>query len=502
MRKNFGDRIIACILSATLLSSFFLAYPGATYFAIIFLALTSGFILALAFYLSSGRGLQAKSSLEINADKIAWIFILIGFLLRICWSQFSGVEQTSDFAQYASMAEEIYKGDYLLTPRKQSGPALVGACIYWLTNGINLSHVLLFQAIISGMTLPLVYFSVKKLFGKLSALFALMLITLNPEAWMYTNLYGNEPYIGFLVTLSWAIIVIGEENKKTRVINYFLSGSFLAVSQYMRSTALIIFLAFLFLLIIHKTKYRNLCVFVLGFLIFISPIGYFNYINLGLKSLAISQYSGISLYIGTNLNSNGGYYPEFFQELNDEIAAREKNHTLNYHQEIELLKAKSNLDATQLDSVIRNRIAGELALKRIFSNPTEVMKIGLKVKLPTFWAGVSGFSWSLKTASISNHFEKIEAYVELIAIIFHNLCILFGFFGLISLAFYGNTHQLGAISLYAFGAFFIGLLHTLVEVQGKYHYSIITIFPITASIFLSYLDNIRLNFWSLVKKCC
>lgn len=457
-------------------------------------------IAALSFGIAMGRGNQWKAWIKARANIIAWVLIVLGIFIRIAWSQFSGAEQTSDFSLYATMAEEVYRGDYFLTPRKQSGPALVGAFIYWLSNGIHISYVLLFQAIISGLTLPLVYFSVKKLLGELSGIFALFLIAFNPEAWMYNNLFGNEPYIGFLITLSWTLIAIGDDRSKYQLINYLLSGSFLALAQYMRGTALIIFSGFLFFLIVYKINYKNLCAFVVGFVIFISPIAYFNYDKLGLKTLAISQYSGVSLYIGSNLKSNGDYYPEFSQELDDEVLVRQRNGVLDYYGEIEALKVKSSLSAVELDSVIKNRIAEEMALKRISANKFELIKLGIITKLPTFWAGISGFSWSLETAYISKYYINIQSDIEWLASIFHYLCLLLGSFGLILLVIYGTQERLRAISLFAFSGLLIGFLHMFVEVQGKYHYSIITIFPIVGSIFLAYLDEIRLSLLALIKK--
>lgn len=457
-------------------------------------------VIALSFSRCLHGGSICKTWIDKRADLIAWIIIAVGFWLRVYWSQFSGAAQTSDFALYANMAEQVYRGDYFLTPRKQSGPALVGAFIYWLVGGIHITYVLLFQAIISSITLPLVYFSVKKLFGSSAGLFALILISLNPEAWMYNNLFGNEPYLGFLVALSWALIAIVDDKKKSQFLNYLLSGISLALAQYMRGTALIIFLTFFFLLLIYRTNYKNLLAFFIGFILFTSPIALFNYKNLGLKTLAISQYSGISLYIGSNLKSNGGYYPEFIQELDEEISARIKDGTLNYDNEIKVLKAKSNLSAAELDSVIKNRIAQELALKKIDANKFEIIKQGIMTKLPIFWAGISGFSWSLETAHISKYYTNVQVHVEWLAMIFHDLCILLGSFGLVLLIKYGTRGQLRAISLFACGGLLIGFLHMFVEVQGKYHYSIITIFPIVGSIFLAYVDEIRMSLLGAVKR--
>jgi hypothetical protein len=70
----------------------------------------------------------------------------------------------------------------------------------------------------------------------------------------------------------------------------------------------------------------------------------------------------------------------------------------------------------------------------------------------------------------------------------------------ILLAIFGRQDQLRAISLFAFGGLLIGFLHMFVEVQGKYHYSIVTIFPVISSLFLAYLGEVRRISLAIIKK--
>jgi 4-amino-4-deoxy-L-arabinose transferase-like glycosyltransferase len=420
--------------------------------------------------------------------------ILIGSCLRILWSQFSSVEQSSDFAFYASMAEHVFRGEYMLTPRKQSGPALVGGFIYWLLGAPNINAVLLFQAVVSSLTLPLVYLGTKRLFGSIAAFCSLIIIAFNPESWVYVNLFGNEPYLAFLITAAWFLISneLGNNKLGRTVVYFFFAGFSLGLAQYMRATGSLVFFTILLLLpfTINRTP-RCLISFTVGFILTIYPIISFNYQKLGIISVSPSQYSGMSLLIGTNIKTKGVYYGEFFDEIDQEIVTREKYGSLDFRKEVKDYAELSGLTLFEADWVLKDRIAAEIALHRLKTNGFQIAKIAIFFKIPVFWGGVSGYEWSLDSSFVHAFWPSANLYLFRVSEVFHRLCILLGTVSLVFLAKFGSKPARQSVAIYGAAALALGGLHMFVEIQSKYHYSIMTLFPIIAFGWLKYLDEFR-----------
>lgn len=426
--------------------------------------------------------------------QIALGIILVGTCLRILWSQFSGVEQSSDFAFFANMAEQVYRGDYLLTPRKQSGPALVGAFIYWLLGAPNINAVLLVQAAISSLTLPLVYFGTKRVFGPIAALMSLLVVAFNPESWVYTNLYGNEPYIAFFITAAWLLISkeLGEEKTNWPIFHYLLAGLALGLAQYMRATGTLVFAAFfIYVLLVAKPNFRCLVGFAAGFVLMISPIINFNYQKLGIISTSPSQYSGMSLLIGANVATKGRYYGEFFDEIDQEIASREKAGVLSFREKVSDYATSTGLTLSEAEWVLKDRVAREMAFERLKKQSWQIAKIAILYKIPIFWGDVSGYSWSIETSVVPKLWPNAEPILFSVSRFLHRLCILFGTISLAFVAAFGDRGARQSIAIYGAAALALGGLHMFVEIQSKYHYSIITIFPIIAFGWVRYLGEFR-----------
>lgn len=441
------------------------------------------------FYLKLGKGRENK--LDANThDHMRWLALVVfifGALLRLLWVRYSVVEQTSDFLFYANMADKIYHGEYLLTPRKQSGPGLLGAALYTLLGGIDVQAYLYLQVFVSTITIILVYLVTKGIFNQKAGLLAALVFAVNPEAWVYTNVFGNEPFIVFFFTLSiWAVgraLQTPTALGKRACLWMALAGLSLGMSQYMRATGLIMAICCVaYLIVVARYEYRKVLWLFGIFTLVTAPILVFNYQKLGIVSYAPSQYSGFSLLIGTKKETQGRYYSEFLDEVTEEIHKQELKGSHDFRNKVLDLVEKSGLTEAESAGVISNQVAMQLALERIRNDGPELLKIALNYKVPIFFAGVNGYSWSLETSSLLTGlpFQRVELWLESFTRLLQYLMLAGGVITLISLAWVGREESKHVVGIIALCTIAFGIMHGFVEIQPKYHYSILSAFPILA----------------------
>ena len=449
------------------------------------------FFIAVAYgYLKWGKAINHHETDVFSSERMKWLVLAVvvfGGVLRVLWVRYSVVEQTSDFQFYANMAEQVYRGEYLLTPRKQSGPGLVGAALYTILGGINVNSYLYLQAIVSTVTVWLVYLVTKRAFNKMAGLLAAFIFAVNPEAWVYTNVFGNEPFIAFFFTLSvWAVgeamQTLQSQGRRAHLL-MALAGLSLGLSQYMRATALIMAICFVaYLIVVARYDYRKVLLLFGVFTLVTAPILAFNFQKLGIVSYAPSQYSGFSLLIGTKKETQGRYYGEFLDEVAAEIREQESEGTLNFRQKVAALVAKSGLSEAECAGVISNQIAMQMALDRIRKDGPELLKIGITYKIPVFFAGVNGYSWSLETSSLLTELpmELFERWLASFTRMLQYLMLIAGVVTLLGLVLVGPEQDKHLVGIIAICTIAFGVMHGFVEVQPKYHYSILSAFPIVA----------------------
>lgn len=449
------------------------------------------FFAAVAYgYLKWGKASNYQVEAAATSDRMPWLVlgvVVFGALLRLFWVRYSVVEQTSDFQFYANMAEQVYRGEYLLTPRKQSGPGLVGAALYMLMGGVNVQAYLYLQAIVSAVTIWLVYLVTKRVFNEKAGLLAALIFAVNPEAWVYTNVFGNEPFIAFFFTLTvWAVgeAMLTPRGQGRRAHLWMaLAGLSLGLSQYMRATALIMIICFAaYLIVVARYDCRKVLSLFGVFTLVTAPILAFNYQKLGIVSYAPSQYSGFSLLIGTKKETQGRYYGEFLDEVAAEIRKQDSEGALGFRQKVAALVAKSGLSEAECAGVISNQIAMQMALDRIRKDGPELLKIGIMYKIPVFFAGVNGYSWSLETSNLLTELpvERIERWLESFTRMLQYLMLVAGVVTLVALVWVGREEDKHLVGMIAVCTIAFGVMHGFVEVQPKYHYSILSAFPIVA----------------------
>lgn len=441
-------------------------------------------------YLKCGKASNYQTKVATTSDRMPWLVlgvVVLGGLLRLLWVRYSVVEQTSDFQFYANMAEQVYRGEYLLTPRKQSGPGLVGAALYVLLGGVKVQAYLYLQAIVSTVTIWLVYLVTKRVFNEKAGMLAALIFAINPEAWVYTNVFGNEPFIAFFFTLSvWAVgeaMEVSQNQGRRAYLWMALAGLSLGLSQYMRATALIMAICFVaYLIVVARYDYRKVLSLFGVFTLVTAPILAFNYQKLGIVSYAPSQYSGFSLLIGTNKETRGGYYGEFLDEVAAEIRKQDSEGSLNFRQKVAALVAKSGLSEAECAGVISNQIAMQMALGRIRKDGPELLRIGVTYKIPVFFAGVNGYSWSLETSSLlaERSIDRVGRWLESFTRVLQYLMLVAGGGTLVALVWVGREEDKHLVGMIAVCTIAFGVMHGFVEVQPKYHYSILSAFPIVA----------------------
>jgi 4-amino-4-deoxy-L-arabinose transferase-like glycosyltransferase len=456
---------------------------GWFYYLAFFTAVTYG-------YLKWGKASAYRVGADASSERISWLalgVVISGALLRLFWVRYSVVEQTSDFQFYANMAEQVYRGEYLLTPRKQSGPALVGAALYTMLGGVNVQAYLYLQAIVSTVTIWLVYLVTKRVFNEKAGLLAALVFAVNPEAWVYTNVFGNEPFIALFFTLSvWAVgeaMQAPQDQGRRAHLWMALAGLSLGLSQYMRATALIMALCFVaYLIMVARYDYRKVLSLFGVFTLVTAPILAFNYQKLGILSYAPSQYSGFSLLIGTKKETQGRYYGEFLDEVAAEIRRQDSEGSLDIRQKVAALVAKSGLSEAECAGVISNQIAMQMALDRIRKDGPELLRIGFTYKIPVFFAGVNGYSWSLETSSLLADLpmDRVERWLESFTRVLQYLMLVAGVVTLAALVWVGREEDKHLVGMIAVCTIAFGVMHGFVEVQPKYHYSILSAFPIVA----------------------
>lgn len=457
------------------------------------------FFTAVAYgYLKWGKVTAYRVEADDSSEPISFSLLVLGVvasgaLLRLFWVQYSVVEQSSDFQLYANMAEQVYYGEYLLTPSKQSGPGLVGAALYKMLGGVNVQAYLYLQAIVSTVTIWLVYLITKRIFNEKAALLAALVFAVNPEAWVYTNVFGNEPFIAFFFTLSvWAVgeaMSATSDQGRRAHLWMALAGLSLGLSQYMRGTAMIMILCFAaYLIVVVRYDHRKVLSLFGAFTLITAPILGFNYQKLDIVSYAPSQYSGFTLLIGTKKETQGRYYGEFLDEVAAEIRRQESEGSLDFRQKVAALVAKSGLSEAECAGVLSNQIAMQMALDRIGKDGPELLRIAITYKIPVFFAGVNGYSWSLETSSLLDNLsmDRMERWLMSFTRVLQYFMLVAGVVTLAALVWVGreeNKHLVGMIGLCAVA---FGVLHGFVEVQPKYRYSILSTFPIVAFGFLRY----------------
>jgi hypothetical protein len=386
-------------------------------------------------------------------EHLSWPSIaIVAIGLRVCWILVSGVTQTSDFANYDRMARDICEGRYIVHPFKSSGPSILFA-LHYLVLGHRPLAPQLTLAVLSSVQVLLVYsLLVKTTSSERAALLGATILAVWPEHILYVNLLGSDVLFSTLVLLAtWLLSQAWGSRLLRHLAAAFAAGIALGLSHWVRTTAFAYLLPGVLFLALEESRplrRRSMALGALGagFLVPILPLMYLNYRMTGFPSPMSSQAGGWSLLVGSNPASLGRYNKE--------------DETL-----VNRLVATQTPRPGEHRFVFRDRIAKEIALKRIREQPGVYAWTMLRYKVSLLWAEAADISWSVR----ESRFGAYERRIRKEANFFHGLAVAAAVVGLTWTAVRRRcAWDVRQVLFWA--ALLTTIIHCFVEVQPRYHH--------------------------------
>jgi len=398
---------------------------------------------------------------------LSWMRIALGALaLRLVWVLASDVTQTSDFAHYDLMAREISAGRYLVNPALPTGPSIMFAAHYLVFGYMPLAPQVTL-AVLSTAQVLLVYSLLRKTTAnEPAALFGATLLAIWPEHLLYVNLLGSDVLFSTLVLLAAWMLTLGSGSRsRWDLAAVFAAGVVLGCSHWVRNTAFVFLAASSLYLALHDRwllTRRAAAVGALGagFLLPVLPLLYLNAATIGFPSPTVSQIGGWSLFVGANTTSLGMWSKQDVVLIDGLVAAR--------------------VAAREHRLVARDRIAREMALRRIRDQPGLYVWTMLRHKVALLWAGAAEISWAVRTSRLGAR----EAWVRATVNGFHAMAVVAAVAGLIAAAV-RRQYAWDVRQILFWAALLTTVVHCLVEVQPRYHHMFLPTLAIAIAPLLS-----------------
>lgn len=402
-----------------------------------------------------------------------WLVLAVLTLLpRIVWVLTIDTTPVSDFQLYNDYAINVSHGDfksypesYPLFPFKFGYPLILGA-IYRFS-GQSLMAAKLFNILISLLVAFIIYRASAKLFNEKAGRAAGIIFGLWPAQIMYTSVLASEHVFILFFSMSITLFIQMQFFNKgaRRYVLPVLMGIFLAFAHFIRPVSVILFpVLFVYLFVVAKNTPLKRAIVSKVFILLLVGVGFLTTIgvlNATVRNLTgvsiLKSSSGFSLLVGTNFNSSGMY------NADDEKIIYENN--FDYE-----------------------KIHGEgtrIAIERILSNPKQFALLAEK-KFIIQWASEDfAMLWSInnlnRETGVSSFILARAADAGLVLQLGYAILLLLagaGFF-----LSYRNGMTIQFIILLLLGVFVAA--HTLLEVQSRYHYSVIPLMVIAAGYGLS-----------------
>jgi hypothetical protein len=404
-----------------------------------------------------------------------WVILFGGLLVRLVWALYSGAYQTSDFFGYQREAYLLLHGAPLLNPLKPHGAAFLYATCYGLIRFGNVgAHLIV--ALVSASQIGLLYVILSRTardrsVGRIGAL----ILAVWPEHILYCNLLSSEVPFTALVLCSYMFYVLSLEGEGGRRLAFLgLSGFLLGWAHWVRPLGPILLIAPLLVEIFGRKPKRRFSgarmpVLIVAFLLPLAVLCRLNLRLIGVASPNPAQMSGWSLLLGTGVRHGGQWNLEDRKLLMREAA-----------------NLKPVPDENRAVSV--NRLAWELALRRIASNPGAFVRMVLTQKLWQLWPSAGYLGWSLDTSVFKARQDTISFFADN----FHRLVI----FLATVLIFIGMNSASGSFNIihgFLWAAVAATGLHVFFEMSPRYHHPFIPLFPLI----LAYYGR---RFWSSAEK--
>ena len=380
--------------------------------------------------------------------------------LRLAWVLFSGVRQTSDWALWDKVAQDMFVYDYWLHPIRRTGPSIQAGLIYhWF--GYNTLLALLPNAFFSAAQVWFLHRIVALRGSKGAAGLAALALALWPAHILYCNLIGGEVQFAFLTLMS-VYLFIHRHRFWGWLAACLGAGLLLGAAQWLRPTAGIFMGALMGYLVLSGWRrparlLAQIGALLLGFAIVVGPIVSFNLRELDIFSISPVRLGGWSFLTGTNPESKGFYSSRVRKELAKEIARR------------------GGAPEGVNPSLFRERVATELAWKRIWEAPWPYLRLGFLHKPISLWGWSDHLKWSLRTSVLRSVEKQIIWLSSLYYKYFLGLAVLGLLLGL-------RAWRLDACFYLVAAGLLTTWAHAFFEVQPRYHFMFLPMLALGAAV--------------------
>jgi len=393
----------------------------------------------------------AKRFVLLSALDIKHI-LLLGFIIRILWVVVSGNTLDSDFHRYDALSRNILAGNYLFDPEIPQGTSMITAFFYWVF-GVNRYAALLPVVFASVAIIYFVYAVARNIFGDITARIAALLCCLCPEQIIYTNLITSDIYFAFFVLAAfWSLLA---SPSRYVVLNLFIAGAFLGISQYVRSTSII----FLFCVTVYIFFYcknnglthtiRSIFILIVTYIVILTPLMLLNYSRFRELTINSSRVFGWSFFLSTNPVYSGRFNAEDVNIWKERV------------------KMSKRLPQ-EPHSVFKYRIAREMGIERLKEYPWRFITNCVK-KPYMFLNDPANFKWSLN--GIRSNWLVFVIFA--IGLLYHRvLLVLSGIALFMNIKNHPDEKIRGFLFLTGCTILLVTLSHFFVEIQTRYHYAL------------------------------
>ncbi|MFH1018700.1 MAG: glycosyltransferase family 39 protein [Pseudomonadota bacterium] len=408
-------------------------------------------------FTAAARGLLARLPL--------WSVLFVGALLRVSWALNSGVRQTSDFFGYQRDAYFLLKGAPLLDPLKPNGAAFLYAACYSLFHAGNLGPQLV-NALLSSLQILCVYVILYRVTQSRSAgRIGALILALWPEHVIFCNLLSSEVPFTTMVLGSYALFTLSEEGAwKKRFVLLGLSGFLLGWAHWIRPFGPIMLVAPLLAEAFGRTPGSRFSLGRFSFLLsaFLIPIGILCWVNMrtiGVASPNPAQTSGWSFLVGTNVKYAGQWNRE-----DDGLFMAESE--------------RPSALAGVHPAVMGNRLAWDLALRRIAQDPRAFASMVFTQKLWRLWPSAGYLGWSLNTSVLKEQWIPIS----LVADVLHHLAVILSAI-LLLIPAKPSVGRFNIVHGFLWVAVLVTGVHAFLEMSPRYHHPFIPLFALVLAYF-------------------
>nr|WP_314463576.1 glycosyltransferase family 39 protein [uncultured Clostridium sp.] len=488
-----GNQEYPYAMKGMLILIFFLTWAGVNFFAL--LSARIGITAKLRKYHKYFPGMEAI---------YVFLILILAFAARVFVIRELPMEPASDYKTYYEIAKMLKEG---VLQEKGEGycsyigmfPHILGYCYILKTIfvifGTSVWHAQAANVLFSVGTVFLIYRIARRLGGRMAGVAALTAAAFWPSPILYINMLAAEysfTFFFYLCVLLFLHLVMDYDGASKHAVRgvllHILLGCMIAVTAAIRPMALILLTAVFLFLIPIRTKLPGIPInsisiwvrflakgWLRAALILAAYMAVSSIINTDIEltinqsTPSFSQSFGYNLLVGLNVDSNGGWNEEDSKFLYENLE-----------------RTGSPIEA-QL--ACRNK-----AYQRLSADPGGVFNLLIK-KYELLWGNDNyGADWNLAFLKEQNELSPNRTVflnqMKSANQIVYLVAALFSFLTLIYLL------QRRASGLYVLVLVYLGTaaMHLMVESQNRYHFHVLPVFIIIASVGIKYIFENAVTF--------